>query len=249
VKKQRLATDATLAERRCFIVKTLLLWDIDGTLIDSGGAGERALRVSLEREFGISDTLTWLEWAGRTDKWIARQILAHHGIEPTEANIARYLDGYLASVSEEMANPHARVLAGVVEVLTWASTQTHVAQGLLTGNLERGAKIKLGHFNLWKFFPFGAFADDSELRNELGPHAVQRAAAHHRIPFQPDRVYVIGDTPHDIACGKAIGARTVAVATGKFSADALRAFEPDLVYADFSDPAAFTAKLRAEGVD
>jgi phosphoglycolate phosphatase len=221
------------------MLKTLLLWDIDGTLIDSGGAGERALKVSLEREFGISDALTWLDWAGRTDKWIARQILAHHGLETDTENIRRFLDGYLAAVAEGMANPHAKTLPGVETALSWAAGHRELAQGLLTGNLERGAKIKLEHFDLWKYFAFGAFADDSEVRNELGPHAIRRAAEHHRIPFNPERVYVIGDTPHDIACGRAIGARTVAVATGKFSVDALRPFGADVVLPDLADLAGF----------
>lgn len=227
-------------------MKTLLLWDIDGTLIDSGGAGERALRVSLEREFGIADTFSWLEWAGRTDKWIARQILSHHGLEVSEENVRRFLDGYLAAVAEEMANPHARILPGVLEALEAVARHPDAAQGLLTGNLERGARIKLGHFDLWKYFAFGAFADDSELRNELGPHALRRAAEHHKIPFYPDRTLVIGDTPHDIACGKAIGAKTVAVATGKFSVEALRPFAPDEALENLSDLRGF---LRAAGLE
>lgn len=226
--------------------KTLLLWDIDGTLIDSGGAGERALILSLEREFGIADRLNWLEWAGRTDLWIARQILAHHGIETSSENIRRVLDGYLSAVGEAMRNPRARVLAGVREVLDAVSTHAEAVQGLLTGNLERGAKIKLGHFDLWRYFAFGAFADDSELRDELGPHAIRRAAEHHRIPFTPERVIVIGDTPHDIACGRAVGARTIAVATGRFSVEALSAFKPDVAIPDLTDSRAF---LRLCGLE
>lgn len=241
-----LATYATSAKRRSFMVKTLLLWDIDGTLIDSGGAGERALKMSLEREFGISDTLTWLDWAGRTDKWIARQILAHHELETNTENIRRFLDAYLAAVAEGMENPHAKTLPGVEEILKWAAAHRDMAQGLLTGNLERGARIKLEHFDLWKYFAFGAFADDSEMRNELGPHAIRRAAAHHRIPFAPERVYVIGDTPHDIACGRAIGAKTVAVATGKFSVDALRPFGADVLLPNLADLPAFKSVVVGE---
>ncbi|PTY03160.1 hydrolase [Opitutaceae bacterium EW11] len=216
-------------------MKTLLLWDIDGTLIDSGGAGERALRVALEREFGIVDTLAWLDWAGRTDLWIARAILRHHGLSEDDTTATRYLDGYVAAVSEEMANPRARILPGVERILAHVATHPGMAQGLLTGNLERGAKIKLGHFDLWRYFAFGAFADDHESRNELGPHALRRAAAHHRIPFAPDRTFVIGDTPHDIACGRAIGARTLAVATGKYSVDALKPFHATFVLPDLQD--------------
>lgn len=226
------------------MVKTLLLWDIDGTLIDSGGAGETALQRSLEREFGIADRFGWLEWAGRTDIWIARRILEHHGLETSRENIDRFLHGYLAAVSEAMANPRARVLIGVREILAEVADHAYAVQGLLTGNLERGAKIKLSHFDLWRYFAFGAFADDSETRNELGPHALRRAADHHRIPFTPDRAVVIGDTPHDIACGRALGARTIAVATGKFSVDVLKSFEPDAVLADLSDADQFKKQAQ-----
>ena len=227
-----------------FHVKTLLLWDIDGTLIDSGGAGERALRAGLEREYGISDDLRWLEWAGRTDTWIAKQILAHHELPVTAEHIDRLLNGYLTSVAEQMSNPHARTLPGVERLLAWVAEHPRMAQGLLTGNLERGARIKLGHFQLWRYFAFGAFADDSELRDELGPHAIKRAAQHHQIPFEPDRVFVIGDTPHDIACGRAVQARTIAVATGKFPVEALRPFGADFVLSDLSDFASVCSILE-----
>ncbi len=239
----KLARMGTLSERRCFMVKTLLLWDIDGTLIDSGGAGERALRSALKQEFGIADTFSWLDWAGRTDPWIARNILEYHRLGASRENIARLLDGYLAAVTQEMINPGAHILRGVQNLLDAIARHPSAAQGLLTGNLKRGAKIKLEHFDLWRYFPFGAFADDHELRDELGPHAMHRAGEHHRIQFTPDRVVVIGDTPHDIACGRALGARTVAVATGKFSMTALQDFKPDLLLADLSDQAAFLSEI------
>jgi phosphoglycolate phosphatase len=224
-------------------VKTLLLWDIDGTLIDSGGAGERALRTALRLEFGIEDSLGWLDYFGRTDSWIARDILEHHGFQPTPQNIRRFLEAYLTAVTVGMANPHARVLPGVKAILDAAVSSGDIAQGLLTGNLERGAKVKLSHLGLSSYFPFGAYADDSELRNELGPHAVRRAMAHHGVSFPARRVFIIGDTPHDIACGKIIGARTIAVATGRYTADQLRAHAPDALFDTLGDAAAFFACL------
>src|SRR6266540_5579974 len=181
-------------------MKTLLLWDIDGTLILSGGAGERALVTALQTEFGIVGTLENIEVAGRTDPWIARRVLAKFALPDTPENISRYLDGYLAALPAELVNPHARTLPGVRELLRALVARGDFAQGLLTGNLRRGAEIKLRHHDLWAHFAFGAFADDSETRNELGPHAVRRAAAHHSVEFAADRVFVIGDTPHDIAC-------------------------------------------------
>jgi len=220
-------------------VKTLLLWDIDGTLIDSGGAGERALRLALEREFNIEDDLAWLEYFGRTDVWIARAILFKHFGATTSDEIQRFLNAYLAALTGEMQNPHARVLPGVLAIIDKISHRSDIAQGLLTGNLRRGAEIKLRRLDLWQPFPFGAFADDAEHRNELGPHALSRAAAHHGIIFSPANVFVIGDTPHDIACGKAIGVNTIAVATGRYSSGELRSHNPTIVLENFADSDAF----------
>lgn len=224
-------------------MKTLLLWDIDGTLILSGGAGERALVASLESEFGIVGTLEDVEVAGRTDPWIARRVLAKFSVPDTPENIARYLDGYLRALPGELANPHAHTLPGARELLSALARRGSYAQGLLTGNLRRGAEIKLRHHQLWAHFAFGAFADDGETRNDLGPHALRRAAEHHSVEFAADRVFVIGDTPHDIACGKAIGARTIGVATGRYSVNELRAHAPTAVFADLSDTAAVLAVL------
>ena len=118
-------------------------------------------------------------------------------------------------------------------------TRGDIALGLLTGNLRRGAEVKLGSRNLWRYFPFGAFADDCEDRNRLGPHALRRARTHHGVEFAPADMWVIGDTPHDVVCARAFGARALAVATGRHSADELRAAGPDAVFPDFSDTAAF----------
>lgn len=222
-------------------MKTLLLWDIDGTLILSGGGGERALIVALRTEFGLGGTLEGVEIAGRTDRWIARHVLQKFSIPPTPENISRYLEGYLRALPAEIANPRARVCPGVAELLAAVARRGDIAQGLLTGNLRHGAEIKLRHHGLWTHFVFGAFADDSELRNELGPHAVRRASAHHAVEFAADRVWVIGDTPHDVECGRAIGARTIAVATGGYNVDQLRACSPTAVFPDLSDTAAVLA--------
>lgn len=219
-------------------MKTLLLWDIDGTLILSGGAGERALIRALHTEFGVEGSLDGVELAGRTDRWIARQLLTKFTLPVTEDGITRFLESYLRALPQELVHPEARVLPGVRELLAALSARGDVAQGLLTGNLRAGAEIKLRHHDLWTPFAFGAFADDAELRNHLGPHAVRRAGSHHAVEFAPDRVWVIGDTPHDIECGKAIGASTIGVATGRFTVDELRAHTPTAVFADLTDTAA-----------
>ncbi len=211
-------------------MKTLLLWDIDGTLITSGGAGMRALRAPLLKLFGVTALLDDIDYAGRTDRHIFRQIFVRYGIPDTEQNFLRYLDGYIANLPGELANPNAYVLPGVPALLAAAAARSDITQALLTGNVQRGARTKLLHHGLWDFFPFGAFADDSEHRNDLGPHALRRAREHTGVEFTPDRVWIIGDTPHDIACGRVIGAKTL---------EALASHQPTAVLADLSDAAAF----------
>lgn len=222
---------------------TLLLWDIDGTLIDSGRAGKCALRTGLRKGLGIEDMLDWLDFFGRTDRWVAKEVLRRHGLAETSDNIGRVLNSYLSELGAAMSSPVTRVLPGIREILAIADAHPQITQGLLTGNLRRGAEGKLSPLDLWKFFPFGAFADDSEFRNDLGPHAVRRASEHHGVTFAPGRVFIIGDTPHDIECGKAIGARTIAVATGRHSLEELRAHRPSEAFINFADPAAFFAVL------
>jgi phosphoglycolate phosphatase-like HAD superfamily hydrolase len=130
-------------------------------------------------------------------------------------------------------------LPGILELLETLRTRSDVVQGLLTGNLQRGAEVKLTHHQVWHYFEFGAYADDSPSRNDLGPHALRRAKERHALEFDPADTFIIGDTPHDIECGKVIGARTIAVATGKFSVEELAGHQPTAVFQDFSDTTAF----------
>lgn len=225
-------------------MKHLLLWDIDGTLILSGGAGLRALQRALREAFGIEGSLDDIEFGGRTDTWIMREVFRKFSLPATAENFSRFFDRYIDALPAELANPQARVLPGVREILRAAATHGGFAQGLLTGNMRRGAELKLTHHGLWDHFAFGAFADDSEHRNELGPHAVRRALERHGINFAADDVWVIGDTPHDIACGKAIGARTLAVATGSATLEQLRAQAPTAAIADLTDTAAVLRLLE-----
>ena len=215
--------------------KRLLLFDIDGTLINSAGAGVQALRDVLRDQFGITDDLDGIEIAGRTDSGIVHQILRKLKIEPNEKNTARFLEKYVELLAMELPKRAGRVLPGVKELLGRLSARPHIVLALLTGNVERGAKLKLEHYGLWHFFEFGAFADDHHDRNELGAFARRRARTKHGVEFESATIDVIGDTPHDIACGKAIGARTIAVATGSFSREQLQAHRPDWTLEDFAE--------------
>jgi phosphoglycolate phosphatase-like HAD superfamily hydrolase len=214
--------------------KRLLLWDIDGTLISTGAAGHRAIELATAQRFGGSGDLEGVEIAGRTDTGIAHQILAKYGEPITEENMRTFLDLYLELLARELPRSQGRVLPGVLELLQRAASRSDTVLGLLTGNLQRGARLKLGHYQLWHFFTFGAFADDHHDRNELGTFALTRAHEGTGEKFLPEQVDVIGDTGHDIACGKAFGARTIAVATGSWPREQLAECAPDFLFDDLS---------------
>jgi phosphoglycolate phosphatase-like HAD superfamily hydrolase len=215
--------------------RRLLLWDIDGTLINTGAAGQHALvRATIER-FGGKGDLDGVEIAGRTDTSIAHQILEKYGEPVTDENVHAFLNLYLDLLVEELPRRDGRVLPGVRELVETSSRQEHTTLGLLTGNLRRGAQLKLDYYKLWQFFPFGAFSDDHHDRNALGPCALGRAVTETAIDFSSGQVDVIGDTGHDIACGKAFGARTIAVATGSWSREKLAQDEPDFLFDDLAN--------------
>jgi phosphoglycolate phosphatase len=214
--------------------KRLLLWDIDGTLISTGAAGHRAIaRATAERFEG--GELNGVEIAGRTDIGIAHQILAKYDAPVNGESVRSLLDLYVELLADELPRGKGRVLPGVLELLQCAAKAPDMTLGLLTGNLERGAKLKLEQYELWHFFAFGAFADDHHDRNELGAFALSRALEKTGMNFPASQVDVIGDTGHDINCGKAFGARTIAVATGSWSRKQLATHRPDFLFDDLSN--------------
>ena len=215
--------------------KRLLLFDIDGTLIHSGGAGVYALKLAFKERFGITDDLRDIEIAGMTDSGIVISILNKHKIPATNENVTAFLDSYVHFLSLELPRREGRLLPGVLELLEKLKSRKHLVLALLTGNLSRGAQLKLDHYGVWHFFEFGAFADDHHDRNELGPFARARAKEKHGREFSAAEIDVIGDTPRDIACGKALGARTIAVATGTWTRDQLAEHQPNFLIDDLSD--------------
>jgi phosphoglycolate phosphatase len=215
--------------------KRLLLFDIDGTLIHSGGAGVRALKSAFKERFGVADDLHDIEIAGMTDSGIVVSILKKNDIPATNENIGAFLDSYVHFLSLELPRRKGKLLPGVLDLLEKLKSRPHLVLGLLTGNVSRGARLKLEHYGVWHFFEFGAFADDHQDRNRLGSFARARAKEKHGREFSPAQIDVIGDTPRDIACGKAIGARTIAVATGTWSREELAKYQPDFLIDDLSD--------------
>jgi phosphoglycolate phosphatase len=215
--------------------KRLLLFDIDGTLIHSGGAGVHALKSAFTERFGITDDLHDIEIAGMTDSGIVVSILNKHKIPATNENVSAFLDSYVHFLSLELPRRVGNLLPGVLELLEKLKSRPHLVLALLTGNVSRGAQLKLEHYGVWHFFEFGAFADDHHDRNRLGTVARARAKEKHGRQFSASEIDVIGDTPRDIACGKAFGARTIAVATGTWSRAQLTKYQPDFLIDDLSD--------------
>ena len=208
----------------------LYLFDIDGTLVDTGGAGLAALTEATREVFGHDGPA--LDLAGSTDLGIIANIYAYFKIELTAEQIEVYFKTYLGRLNWNLTHGGfpGRVLAGVPELLTrLAEQQPRATIGLLTGNTADGAAAKMLHFGLTKHFAFGAYGCDHADRNRLGPIALERAALHAGRNFTVTETWVIGDTPKDIACAHAIGARCLAVATGQFSAEQLLAHGADRV--------------------
>ncbi|HET7227624.1 MAG TPA: HAD hydrolase-like protein [Chthoniobacterales bacterium] len=214
--------------------KRLLLFDIDGTLVNTGGAGVESLKATVRNRFRAGDDLRDIEIAGKTDRAIIRDILRKYGVDPTEEKITSFAREYIDGLPLCLSQTRGRVLPGVQQLLKRLKPQPHIVLALLTGNLQEGARLKLQHYGLWDFFEFGAFADDHHDRNELGAFARKRAQLKHGHDFDAADIDVIGDTNHDIACGKAFGARTIAVATGSWSRERLKGCTPDFLFDDLS---------------
>ncbi|MES2995183.1 MAG: haloacid dehalogenase-like hydrolase [Verrucomicrobiota bacterium] len=215
----------------------LCLFDIDGTLVDTGGAGLRALEETTRHVFGADGPP--LDLAGSTDLGIVYGLLAHFGEPATEERIAGYFDHYHIRLKWNLANGGfpGRALAGAEALLDALANRANVAIGLLTGNTRHGAETKTIHFGFGGRFHFGAYGCDHHERNLLGPIALTRARQHHRRAFHPEETWIIGDTPKDIACARALGARCLAVATGRFSMAELSAYGADVVVATLEDAA------------
>lgn len=207
----------------------LYLFDIDGTLVDTGGAGMAALTEATREVFGHEGPA--LDLAGSTDLGLIANIHAHFEIEATQERIETFFEVYHQRLERNLThgNYPGRVFDGVHAILQELHGRSHATLGLLTGNTAEGALVKTRHFEMADFFPFGAYGSDHADRNQLGPIALERATASTGRTFTAATTLIIGDTPKDIACAHAIGAKCLAVATGQFTAPELEAHGADFV--------------------
>jgi len=207
---------------------SLVLFDIDGTLIHSGGAGEKAFARVCASMFGVPNGTQKLRFAGRTDTSIVREFFQQHDIETTPENFARFFESYVFWLDHMLHATPGRVLPGVPRLLAeLKSLPRPPVIGLLTGNIRLGAEIKLRYYNLWDAFVTGGFGDDHEHRNCIAAVALERGQNVVGRKLKGHEVLVIGDTPLDIECGRAIDARVMAVATGNYTRPQLEALSPD----------------------
>jgi phosphoglycolate phosphatase-like HAD superfamily hydrolase len=221
----------------------VLFWDIDGTLITTGKAGvpawEQAVRETTGRDFELAS----IRIAGLTDFQIAVRTFELLGLAGDDEALRGMIRRYEDLLPETLPTRRGRVLPNVREILDALRDREDVRSYLLTGNTRRGAAAKLSHYQLLDCFPDGAFAEDTGARATIAARGLELAR---RVgPIDEDALFVIGDTPHDIECADAIGAKTIAVATGGYSIDELRTHRPWRIFSELPSPREFTALLES----
>jgi len=220
----------------------LVLFDVDGTLVRTGGAGVKAFAKVFAEEFNAVDGFEQLKFAGRTDVSLVREFFRYHNVAETPDNFARFFERYVFWLDHILAASKTEVCPGIREFIDdLKALPRPPLPGLLTGNIRLGAEIKLRHFDLWDVFETGAFADDSEDRNQIAATARERGSRILGETLRGDQVLVIGDTPFDIHCARAIGAKVLAVATGGAKLEELKRHQPDWAAKDLRE-------VRAEEV-
>ena len=206
----------------------LVLFDIDGTLITDRGAARDAFAEALATVYSYRGDLSRYDFSGRTDPQIAHMVLGDAGFSKSEidAGVQQLWDSYLRDLAVNATPDRVRALPGIRELVAALESHADVILGLLTGNIEPGARLKLAGASLNEYFPFGAFGSDSADRTDLPPIAMQRATEMHGHRFEGREVVIIGDSIYDIRCGVPYDATTIAVASGKTAAETLRAENP-----------------------
>jgi len=213
----------------------LVLFDIDGTLVHTGGAGLKAFARTFASQFNALNGVEKIGFAGRTDVNLVREFFGIHRIEATPENFRRFFENYAFWLDQTVAQSNGGTCRGVLPFIEGLRALPNAPMlGLLTGNVRLGAEIKLRRYNLWDVFEVGGFADDNEDRNQIAVAAFERGCRALGRQLRGEEIVVVGDTPHDIRCGRFIGAKTLAVATGGAKLDELRKYQPDWAVEDLT---------------
>lgn len=213
----------------------ICLFDIDGTLLNTGGAGGAAMLAAMEEVFGVNRPIEGIPMAGRTDRAITHDLFRYFEIEHRPDIWTKFVGTYLRLLPTYLGEKAGEILPGIGDLIAALGERDDVALGLLTGNFREGARLKLSHFDLYKYFKFGGYGDEHHDRDDVAREvfaAVQKLYDSVNL----EKVWVIGDTPADVKCGRAIGAQVIAVATGHYTTEELATHNPHHCFADFSKP-------------
>jgi len=214
----------------------LVLFDIDGTILSAGRAARASVLAALDRVYGWCGSAELHDFSGKTDPQIIRELIRESvGDERCESQLTDALDAYLEELGRRLSPEAVVAKPGIPELLARLAGEPNVTLALLTGNLERGARMKLEPPGFNSYFPFGAFGSDSADRYELPAIAVSRAEDRTGRRFEGKSVVIVGDSVHDVACGRSLGVRSVAVATGPTRRERLEAEGPDALFDNFAD--------------
>lgn len=224
--------------------KTVLLFDIDGTLVSTGGCGRRAIERAFERTFGSRPGAFDFPFDGMTDRAIVRGALRRSDLPHGDAEIDAFLPTYIEVLEEEVATaPYYRLHRGMREAVDHALGHAEVAVGLGTGNIREGARLKLERVGIYDAFSFGGFGCDHEDRNLLIRRGAERGAERLGAPLSECRVVIIGDTPKDVAAARAMDAECIGVGTGSFGPAQLLACGATMAFRDFGEDGVLQALL------
>jgi phosphoglycolate phosphatase len=213
----------------------LFLFDIDGTLVHTGHAGTQAFKKTFATEFNLHHGTEKIKFAGRTDVSLVREFFKIHGLPETSEHFRQFFERYVFWLDHILAQTNGAPCKGVLNFLDeLLALPNPPALGLLTGNIRLGAEIKLRHYGLWETFHFGGFADDHEDRNHIAVAAFERGRRVIGKHLRPEEIVVVGDTQFDVACGKFIGAKVLAVATGGAKFHELKSHSPDWLVEDLT---------------
>ncbi len=230
-------------------MKKLILFDIDGTLIDTFGAGLSAIKLATEEVF--EQPSPDFDIAGNTHSSLVTQVFQHFGVAQDAEATEAFYSVYLQKLDQNMSavDYKGAVLEGVVDLLEMLRYREDIELSLLTGNLARGAELKLQKHGLLQYFSFGAFGDDHYDRNSLGPIALKRAELATGFPFKPKNTLIIGDTKRDVLCARALGCKILAVGSGMSTTKELESYGADMVLSGLSDTLHAYKYITGESID